>query len=197
MTPSLSDDESEALAAAKRAARVAGYRAQAAGDPRLGVRLAGVVLDAYPLPPGAIIGGYWPFRDEMDPRPLMLALAGRGHGLALPVAGPRGTPLIFRRFAFGDVLARGPFATHHPSPLAEEVTPAVLLVPLVAFDASGGRLGHGGGYYDRTLAALSERGRPLALGIGYAAQRQPRLPLGPFDWPLDAVATEDGLVIPQ
>lgn len=196
MIPPASHDESEGLTAAKRAARERGYLAQAGSNPRLGVRLAGAFLAALRLPPDALVAGYWPFRDEIDPRPLMLALAGRGHALALPVAGPRGTPLTFRRFAFGDVLARGSFGTHHPSPLAEEVSPAVLLVPLVAFDAAGGRVGHGAGYYDRTLAGLAARGRVLAIGIAYAAQRQPRVPMGPFDRALDAVATEDGVVTP-
>ncbi len=124
----------------------------------------------------------------------MLALAGRGHALALPVTGPRGTALAFRRFRFGDVLAQGPFGTCHPSPQAEAVTPAVLLVPLVAFDAAGGRIGHGAGYYDRTLEALRRQGPAFALGIAYAAQRQPRVPAGAHDMPLDAVATEQGVV---
>lgn len=188
--------ESDALIAAKREARARGLAARAAGDPRLGLRLAGWVLASLRLPPCAIVSGYWPLRDEIDPRPLMLALAGRGHPLALPIAGARGTVMGFRRFRFGDVLAQGPFGTCHPSPLAEAVTPAVLLVPLVAFDAAGGRIGHGAGYYDRTLAALRQQRRVLALGIAYAAQRQPRVPVGPHDMPLDAVATEEGLVAP-
>ncbi|MCU0985008.1 MAG: 5-formyltetrahydrofolate cyclo-ligase [Acetobacteraceae bacterium] len=186
--------ESEIIAAAKREARVLGFAARAGGDPRMGMRLAGVVLAGVSLSPGAIVAGYWPLRGEIDPRPLMLALAGRGHPLALPIAGPRGSALTFRRFRFGDVLAHGPFGTSHPSPMAEAVTPAVLLVPLVAFDSAGGRIGHGAGYYDRTLAALRQQGRVFALGIGYAAQRQPRVPVGAHDAPLDAVATEEGLV---
>ncbi len=176
---------SEVLAAAKREARARGLAARAAGDPALGLRLAGSVLASLRLPPGSVVAGYWPLRDEIDPRPLMLALAGRGHALALPVTGPRGTALAFRRFRFGD-----------PSPQAEAVTPAVLLVPLVAFDAAGGRIGHGAGFYDRTLAALRRQGPAFALGIAYAAQRQPRVPAGAHDMPLDAVATEEGLVVP-
>jgi 5-formyltetrahydrofolate cyclo-ligase len=188
--------ESEVLAAAKREARARGLAARASGDPALGQRLAGSVLASLRLPPGSVVAGYWPLRDEIDPRPLMLALAGRGHALALPVTGPRGTALAFRRFRFGDVLAQGPFGTCHPSPQAEAVTPAVLLVPLVAFDAAGGRIGHGAGFYDRTLAALRRQGPAFALGIAYAAQRQPRVPAGAHDMPLDAVATEEGLVVP-
>lgn len=189
--------ETEELAAAKQAARARGLAARAGGDPRRGLSLAGAVLASLRLPPGATVAGYWPLRDEIDPRPLMLALAGRGHPLALPIAGPRGTALTFRRFRFGDVLAKGPFGTCHPSPLAEAVAPSVLLVPLVAFDAAGGRIGHGAGYYDRTLAALRRQGRVFALGIAYAAQRQPRVPVGAHDMPLDAVATEVGVVVPR
>lgn len=193
MTSPVSDPETDPVSAAKRAARARGLAARASGDPRLGVRLAGAVLAAIPLPPGAIVAGYWPLRDEIDPRPLMLALSGRGHPLALPVAGPRGTALLFRRYAFGDALAAGPFGTSNPPPLAEAVTPAVLLVPMVAFDVAGGRIGHGAGYYDRTLSALRARGPVLAIGIAYAAQRQPRVPTQPHDAPLDAVATEAGV----
>jgi 5-formyltetrahydrofolate cyclo-ligase len=183
------------IAAAKREARARGLAARAAGDPRLGLRAAGHVLERLPPRPGAVVAGYWPLKDEIDPLPLMLALAGRGHTLALPVAGPRCLPLTFRRFSLADPLEPGPFGTRHPGPGAAEVVPDMLLVPLVAFDAAGGRIGHGAGYYDRTLAALRAAKPVLALGLAYAAQRQPRVPTGPHDARLDAVATEAGLVI--
>jgi 5-formyltetrahydrofolate cyclo-ligase len=182
------------LIAAKTEARQRGLAARAAGDHRLGMRLAGHVLAALPPPPRTVVAGYWPLRDEIDPRPLMLALAGRGHVLALPVAGRRGTALAFRRFAFGDALEAGPFGTRHPGPDSPALVPDWLLVPLVAFDAAGGRVGHGAGYYDRTLAVLRAGQPVVALGIGYAAQRQPRVPVGEDDAPLDAIATEAGLV---
>ncbi len=180
---------------AKRAARQRGLAARATGSPCLGVRLAGHMLAACRIPAGATVAGYWPFLDEIDPRPLMLALAGRGHELALPATGRRGTPLAFRRFRFGDALEPGPFGTCHPFAAAGEVDPSVVLVPLVAFDASGGRIGHGAGFYDITLAALRDAGEVLAIGIGYEAQRQPRVPTGPLDAPLDAVATEAGVIL--
>jgi len=188
-------EEDKALVLAKREARARGLAARATGEPRLGLRLAGHVLERLPPPAGAVVAGYWPLRDEIDPRPLMLALAGRGHPLALPVAGPRGTPLRFRCFRFGDPLEHGAFGTSHPLADAGEVEPDVVLVPLVAFDAAGGRLGHGAGYYDRTLNALRAARRVLAIGLGYAAQRQPRVPAGPGDARLDAIATEAGVLV--
>ncbi len=185
------------VVAAKREARLRGMAARAEGQPLAGLRLAGHLLAALTLPPRATVAGYWPLKDEIDPRPLMLALAGRGHGLALPVAGRRGTTLAFRSFRFGDALQPGPLGTAHPYAAAGEASPTVLLVPLVAFDAAGGRIGHGAGYYDRTLSELRETGPVLAIGIGYAAQRQPRVPTGPYDAALDLVATEAGVIIPE
>lgn len=182
------------LTAAKQEARARGLAARARGQPGWGARLAGHALAQCAPPPGAVVAGYWPLKDEIDPRPLLLALAGRGHGLALPVTGPRGTALTFRRFRFGDRLTEGPFGTRHPMPDADPVVPDWLLVPLVAFDAAGGRIGHGAGYYDRTLAALRATRAAHALGIAYAAQRQSRVPVTAHDVTLDAIATEEGVV---
>lgn len=184
-----------ALAEAKRTVRARGLAARAAGDPRLGLRAAGHVLERLPPPSGAVVAGYWPLKHEIDPRPLMLALAGRGHTLALPVAGPRGMPLAFRRFTLAGPLERGPFGTRHPPPDAPLLVPDVLIVPVVAFDAAGGRVGHGAGYYDRTLAALRAERPVVAIGLAYAAQEVERVPLSAWDEPLDAIATEAGLMV--
>jgi 5-formyltetrahydrofolate cyclo-ligase len=154
-------------------------------------RLAEAMLAQHAPPKGAIIAGYWPMGDEMDPRPLMLALASRGHAIALPVTPPRGQPLAFRAWAPGAALQPGPMGTSEPV-AGEELRPDVLLVPLLAFDRAGRRLGYGGGYYDRTLAALPGA-KPI--GIAYAAQEMAEVPAGPQDMRLPLIATESGVII--
>jgi 5-formyltetrahydrofolate cyclo-ligase len=169
--------------------------ARHAGDPRLGARLAGHVLERCPPPPGAVVSGYWPMANEIDPRPLMLALAGRGHPLCLPRTPRRGLPLMFHRWRFGQPLAPHRFGMLEPAPDAPEMVPDCLLVPLAAFDARLNRLGHGAGFYDRTLAALRAMRTVFALGIAFAAQQVPHVPAEPHDQTLDAVATEQGVIL--
>jgi len=154
-------------------------------------RLAEAMLAQHAPPKGAIIAGYWPMGDEMDPRPLMLALASRGHAIALPVTPPRGQPLAFRAWAPGAALRPGPMGTSEPV-AGEELRPDVVLVPLLAFDRAGRRLGYGGGYYDRTLAALPGA---KAIGIAYAGQEMPEVPAGPQDMRLPLIATEDSVIV--
>jgi len=109
--------------------------------------------------------------------------------LALPVTPPRGQPLLFRRWRFGTPLVPGRFGTSVPPEDAPVVAPNALLVPLLAFDAAGRRLGYGGGYYDRTLAALPG---VWALGVAFAGQQVAKVPAGAHDVPLHGIATEAG-----
>ena len=178
------------LDAAKQAARTTAFERRRAQDPAAaGDALATHVLRDVPLPPGAIVSGFWPLPGEIDLRPLLHALHHRGHPVVLPITPKRGDPLTFRRWRPGDVMPAERFGT--PRPIGEEMTPDFLLIPLLAFDTKGHRLGYGGGFYDRTLAQLPGRFR---LGCAFAAQQVDDVPVGPYDITLDAVATETGII---
>ena len=132
---------------------------------------------------------------EMEAAPLARALMVHGLELALPVVVRRDAPLAFRRWSPGDPLELDQAGCPAPLDLASEVTPDLIIVPLLAFDAAGGRLGQGGGYYDRTLEALRTEGshrRIAAVGLGYAAQELDHLPMDAHDQRLDGVLTEAG-----
>ncbi len=147
-----------------------------------------------PLSP-RIVAGYRPFRDEIDPLPLMLKLAATGARLALPVTPPRDQPLplTFRAWTPGDALTAGGFGVHEPTG-GEVVIPDVVLVPLLAFDRRGHRLGYGQGHFDRTLETLRANGAVTAVGLAYAGQEVPVLPDEPHDQALDAILTEKGYI---
>lgn len=184
--------DSPELVAEKAALRQAALAARALLDPAgAGTALADVVLAEAAPPPGAVVAGFWPMGAEIDIRPLLRRLERAGHALALPVTPPRGAPLTFRRWHWGGALMPGRFGTSQPPASAETVLPDFLLVPLLAFDRQGGRLGYGGGYYDRTLAALP---RARAIGVAFAAQEVPAVPCGPHDRPLPGIATERGFI---
>jgi len=138
------------------------------------------------------VSAYLPIGSELDPRPLMVSLHGLGFGLAVPVVGAKGQPLRFRAWLPAAALVRGPFGVQVPADGAW-VEPDVLVVPLLAFDAAGYRLGYGAGFYDRTLAALRGRREVVALGFAYAAQQVAAVPREPTDARLDAVVTEAGV----
>ena len=142
------------------------------------------------LAPGSVVSAYWPLPGEIDPRPLMVELAARGARLALPVIVARGSPLIFRAWQAGDALEPRAFGLMEPSESAPVHVPDILLVPLLAIDPDGNRLGFGKGYYDRTLAGLRAAGAPLAVGLAYAAQMVVAVPVDEFDQPLDWIVTE-------
>jgi 5-formyltetrahydrofolate cyclo-ligase len=178
------------LDSAKLAARQAALICRAVLDPLVaGEALAINVLNCYPPPLGAVVAGYWPMGTEIDIRPLLIALHARGHRLCLPITPRRHEPLTFGSWRPDDTLLPERFGTMRP--VGDILTPDVLLIPLLAFDTKGGRLGYGGGFYDRTLAALPGR---RTLGCAFDAQQVDAVPIGPYDIRLDAVATESGVI---
>ena len=140
------------------------------------------------LAPGTIVGGYHAHGDEADPALLLARLVEMGCVVAFPRV-VKDQPLEFHRVPDGDVLAPGSFGI--PEPLSDwpRAVPDVLLVPLLAFDAHGHRLGQGGGFYDRTLAML----KVPAIGIAYAGQESDSIPHEAHDRTLDMVLTEQGI----
>lgn len=146
------------------------------------------------LPRGVIVAGYSPINSEIDPFPLMRALADRGATLALPVIIAREQALIFRVWEPDEGLVRGPFGIFQPSSDADEVDPDIVLVPLAAFDRAGHRIGYGRGYYDRTLENLRAVKKITVIGIAFAVQEIETVPRLPHDEQLDCVLTERELI---
>jgi 5-formyltetrahydrofolate cyclo-ligase len=140
--------------------------------------------------PGIILGVYWPFQAEFDPRPLIDWLIAMGSAVALPAVVDRKGPLEYRTWRSGETLVDGVW--NIPTPEKREiVVPQAVLAPLVGFDRDCYRLGYGGGYFDRTLAALSPR--PLAIGVGFELSQIETIYSQDFDIPMDTIVTEAGL----
>jgi len=138
------------------------------------------------------VGGYWPIRSEVDPRPLMEALLERGQDVALSqILHPH---LSWRLWQPGDVLVKGGFGVREPGPDAPEVFPKCLIVPLVAFDRRGGRIGYGKGHFDRAIAALEAQHPTLTIGLAYAVQEIEQVPVEEHDRLLDVIITETELI---
>ncbi len=135
-----------------------------------------------------------PIKSEINPLPLMQKLAGAGARLALPRIVGRGHPLSMRAWEFGAPLTRGQWGIREPAADAPEVDPDILLVPLLAFDRAGCRLGFGAGYYDMTITPLRGRKTAIAVGIAFAAQEVPAVPRTERDARLDLVLTEGEVI---
>lgn len=131
-----------------------------------------------------IIAGYWPMAGELDIRPLFQNLTDQGTQCALPVVVKKDMPLIFKSWKTGETLEQGPHGTQHPAK-GEVVVPDLVLVPLLAFDEKGGRLGFGGGYYDRTLEKLTA----LRVGVAFDEQQLAKVPMGHYDQAMDWIVT--------
>jgi 5-formyltetrahydrofolate cyclo-ligase len=146
------------------------------------------------IAPGGVVSGYSPLKSEISPMPLLRRCADGGAALALPVVVGRGHPLVMRAWAFGAPLASGVWGIREPPPAAPEVFPDILIVPLLAFDRRGHRIGYGAGYYDMTLARLRGMKTVTAIGIAFAAQEVDTVPTTPRDAPLDFVLTEREII---
>ncbi len=189
-SPHSGDDPKRDLRAAARARRDA---AHAVFGARIGPVLTANFMAAFSLGASDSVAGYATVNNEVDVVPLLAALAARGHATALPAVAARGQPLVFRSWRPGDALIPGYMNIPEPAPEAPEIVPAVVLVPLLAYDVTGHRLGYGGGYYDRTLAALRASGAVRAIGVAFSAQAVDSLPGAAHDQRLDAVITELGV----
>jgi 5-formyltetrahydrofolate cyclo-ligase len=142
----------------------------------------------------SVVSGFFPYQSEIDTRPLLGRLAGEGWTTALPIVVKLGHPLEFRRWYPGEATVPGKWDIPRPPDTSPLVEPDVLLVPLLAFDRTGFRLGYGGGFYDRTLELLRSKKPVTAIGIGYAAQEVDRVPHDAHDQKLDFVMTEKELI---
>jgi 5-formyltetrahydrofolate cyclo-ligase len=184
------------LADRKRACRAAALearaRAHALAGATAGAKLAAGGLDFLGLKPGLAVSGFCSFGDEIDVVPLMVRLAGNGWRIALPVVIGRGRPLVFRAWAPGEPTVAGVWSIPVPLESAPEIEPDVLIVPMLAFDAAGYRLGYGGGFYDRTLSRLRAIKPVVAVGVAFAGQEVAHVPRGDHDEPLDWILTENG-----
>jgi 5-formyltetrahydrofolate cyclo-ligase len=157
-----------------------------------GARLAEHGLSFLALPPGRIVSGFSAIRDEIDPAALLARLAAEGHQLGLPVMEGKGKPLVFRAWSPGDEMGKVQWGIAEPLPDKPVVEPDIVLVPLLAFDPAGYRLGYGGGFYDRTLARLRTIKPVVAVGIAYDELKVDAVPHQSYDERLDWVLTPSG-----
>jgi 5-formyltetrahydrofolate cyclo-ligase len=178
---------SDIKAMARDAAFAVRKRAFAAGQGQA----AEILADYLAAERGRVLSGYMPMRTEIDPLPAMAAHQGT---VGVPVILGKAMPLRFREWSPGVKLVEGAFKALIPEE-GPWVEPEVLIVPLLAFDARGYRLGYGGGFYDRTLEGLRAKGRVLAVGFAFAAQEVAEVPIDATDQRLDAVVTERGVTV--
>ena len=180
----------------KRAARTRALACRAAAfaahGATAGAGLAEHGLSFLTLKPGSIISGFSAIRDEIDPAALLTRLRAEGHHLALPVMQGKGLPLVFRAWSPGDAMGKVQWGIAEPLPDKPVLEPDVALVPLLAFDAAGHRLGYGGGFYDRTLARLRAIKPVVAVGIAYDELKVDAVPHRSYDDRLDWVLTPSG-----
>jgi 5-formyltetrahydrofolate cyclo-ligase len=189
---SQSDSKEQTKKSARLEARARRAVAHRQGNEAAGIALRDNYLGALDNHDASlrIVAGYWPMGDEIDVRPLLEALADKGAPLALPAIDEES--LVFRAWNPGDVLAAGPLGTREPTGENLSDPPNTILVPLLAFDGDGYRLGYGKGYYDQALAKIPDRSKVRVVGVAYTAQEVEKLPRDNWDQPLDWIVTESG-----
>ena len=181
----------------KRARKAAGEKREAAHadlKDSAPLKLVAHGFPVQPVPGADIVSAFFPYQSEIDTRPLLGKLASEGWTTALPIVTKVGLPLLFRRWYPGEPTIPGKWDIPRPPEDAPLVEPDVLLVPLLAFDRKGFRLGYGGGFYDRTLALLRGKKRTVAIGVAYAAQEVDKVPHDSHDQPLDFIMTDKELI---
>ena len=157
----------------------------------LSVAVARQFLAQVPIPPDAVVSSYWAIGDEADPQFLERELRRRGHRIVMPRVAGRNLPLDFHIWETGAKLVRGGFGLSEPSRDWQKLNPDILIVPMLAFDGAGYRVGYGAGYYDRTIRGLRAAKSITAAGFGFAVQEFPELPHLAHDERLDWVITEN------
>lgn len=176
------------LTAIKAEARRQAFARRKAAFDAIGPDHAGRLSEVLAPHAGKVLAGYMPMRSEISPLAAMTQMAAHGP-VCVPVIQGKGLPLRFARWTPEGAMVAGEFGAPVPA-VQDWLEPDVLIVPLVAFDRQGGRLGYGGGFYDRTLAELRARGSVLAVGFAFAAQEATALPLEATDQPLDLIVTD-------
>jgi 5-formyltetrahydrofolate cyclo-ligase len=186
---SLSPSPKPALRAALRRRR----RALAAANPEAAALAAGH-LRLGRLPPFRVVAGYQPVGGEMNPGPVLDRLTAAGAALALPAVESRDGPAMFRSAERPEAFVPDALGVLSPPPGAPALIPDLIVAPVLAFDSRGGRLGQGGGIYDRALAARRAAGPVFVIGLAFAGQEVDAVPLEAHDQPLDAILTECGYI---
>jgi len=141
---------------------------------------------------GVPLSGFMPIRTEIDPTPAMIEASAYGP-VGVPVIVAPATPLLFARWTPDTPMTKGTFGALVPEQ-PEYFEPEILIVPLLAFNRAGGRLGYGGGFYDRTLEMLRAKRATLAIGFAFSGQETEELPMDATDQPLDMIVTEQGVI---
>jgi 5-formyltetrahydrofolate cyclo-ligase len=157
-----------------------------------GTKMVEQFLANFEVQTGDKVAGYWPITNEVDVKPLLKVLHDNGCICLLPVVIARDTALLFRQWQPGDELIPSDLGISEPRTDKASGQPDILLVPLLAFDSQGNRLGYGGGYYDMTLSEFRGERDITAIGIAYSGQEVDSIPNESFDQRLDWVITENG-----